>query len=81
VSHSVTCCGVTQRDQDHELSAMGCFGYHCTLAAPLEENAMNRSTMFVMTALAATLFCSPGSKALAQQPSSSSVALQNFARR
>jgi hypothetical protein len=36
---------------------------------------MNRSTMFVMTALAATLFCSPGSKALAQQPSSSSVTM------
>ena len=34
---------------------------------------MNRPTMFVMTALVATFFCSPGSKALAQQPSSSSV--------
>ena len=36
---------------------------------------MNRPTMFVVTALAATFFCSPGSKALAQQPSPSSVTL------
>jgi len=36
---------------------------------------MNRPTMFVMAALAATFFCSPGSKALAQQPSSSGVTL------
>ena len=36
---------------------------------------MNRPTMFVMTALAATFFCSPESKALAQQPSPSSVTL------
>jgi hypothetical protein len=36
---------------------------------------MNRPTIFVMTALAATFFCSPGPKALAQQPSSSSVTL------
>jgi hypothetical protein len=44
-------------------------------STPLEENSMNRPTMFVMTVLAATFFCSPGSKALAQQPSSSSVTL------
>ena len=36
---------------------------------------MNRPTMFVMMALVATFFCSPGSKALAQQPSSGSVTL------
>ena len=36
---------------------------------------MNRRTMFVVTALAATFFCSPGSKALAQQASPSRVAL------
>ena len=36
---------------------------------------MNRPTMFVVTVLAATFFCSPGSKALAQQPSPSSVTL------
>ena len=36
---------------------------------------MNRPTMFVMTALAATFFCSPESKAQAQQPSPSSVTL------
>jgi hypothetical protein len=37
---------------------------------------MNRPTIFVMAAaLAATFFCSPGSKALAQQPSPSGVTL------
>jgi hypothetical protein len=37
---------------------------------------MNRPTIFVMAAaLAATFFCSPGSNALAQQPSPSSVTL------
>ena len=36
---------------------------------------MNRPTMFVMTALAATFFCPPESKVLAQQPSPSSVTL------
>ena len=36
---------------------------------------MNRPTMFVVTALAATFLCSPGSKALAQQPSPSGVTL------
>ena len=36
---------------------------------------MNRPTMFVVTALAATFFCPPGSKALAQQASPSRVAL------
>ena len=36
---------------------------------------MNRPTVFVMTALAATFFCSPGTKALAQQPSSGSVTM------
>ena len=36
---------------------------------------MNRPTIFVMMALAATFFCSPGSKALAQQPGPSSVTL------
>ena len=36
---------------------------------------MNRPTMFVVTALAATFFWSPESKVLAQQPSPSSVTL------
>jgi len=36
---------------------------------------MNRPTMFVVTALVTTFFCSPGSKALAQQPSPSSVTM------
>ena len=36
---------------------------------------MNRPTMFVVTALVTTFFCSPGYKALAQQPSPSSVTM------
>src|SRR5215831_6954224 len=36
---------------------------------------MNRPTMFVMTALAATFFCSPASRALTQQPGPGSVSL------